>query len=88
MERVRDAFLVLLRAGLWGKFPENRGLFPLDEEEWERVFAMSRRQSVSGIVFDGICLLPETLQPSPAVFDLDVEAVRKVVGGENIQCRL
>lgn len=68
MERVRDAFLVLLRAGLWGKFPENRGLFPLDEEEWERVFAMSRRQSVSGIVFDGICLLPETLQPSPAVF--------------------
>lgn len=68
MERVRDAFLVLLRAGLWGKFPENRGLFPLNEEEWERVFAMSRRQSVSGMVFDGICLLPETLQPSPAVF--------------------
>ena len=68
MERVRDAFLVLLRAGLWGKFPENRGLFPLEEEEWERVFAMSRRQSVSGMVFDGICLLPETLQPSPAAF--------------------
>lgn len=86
MERVRDAFLVLLRAGLWGKFPENRGLFPLEEEEWERVFAMSRRQSVSGMVFDGICLLPETLQPSPAAFAkwiVIADAIEKFSGRMN-----
>lgn len=75
MERVRNAFLSLLRAGLWSRDPLDEGFSRLDAEEWDEVFRMSGRQTVTGIVFDGICRLPEESQPSGVSFARWVVAV-------------
>ena len=75
MERVRNAFLSLLRAGLWSRDPLEEGFSRLGAEEWDEVFRMSGRQTVTGIVFDGICRLPEGLQPSGVSFARWVVAV-------------
>ena len=75
MERVRNAFLSLLRAGLWSRDPFDEGFSRLDAEEWDEVFRMSGRQTVTGIVFDGICRLPEESQPSGVSFARWVVAV-------------
>ena len=39
-------------------------LFTLSEEEWEKLFVMAKRQSVLGIVYDGIVKLPKEKRPS------------------------
>lgn len=78
MGGVRDAFLMLLRAGLWGRNPMEEGFPRLGEEEWEQVFNMSGRQTVSGIVFDGICRLPDEFQPSQAAFAKWVVAADRI----------
>lgn len=78
MGGVRDAFLMLLRAGLWGRNPMEEGFPRLGEEEWEQVFNMSGRQTVPGIVFDGICRLPDEFQPSQAAFAKWVVATDRI----------
>ncbi len=78
MGGVRDAFLILLRAGLWGRNPMEEGFPRLGDEEWEQVFKMSGRQTVSGIVFDGICRLPDEDQPSQGVFAKWVVAADRI----------
>lgn len=64
MEREKNALLVLLRAGLWEKEPEDLSDFPLSNDSWLKLFQMTRRQSVTGIVYRGVCRLPEELLPS------------------------
>ena len=81
MGGVRDAFLMLLRAGLWGRDPIVEGFRRLGDEEWEQVFKMSGRQTVSGIVFDGICRLPDEFQPSQGIFAKWVVAVDRIERG-------
>ena len=81
MGGVRDAFLTLLRAGLWGRDPMEEGFRLPGDEEWEQVFKMSGRQTVAGIVFDGICRLPDDLQPSPGLFARWVVAVTRIESG-------
>ncbi len=81
MGGVRDAFLTLLRAGLWGRDPMEEGFRRPGNEEWEQVLKMSGRQTVAGIVFDGICRLPDDLQPSPDLFARWVVAVTRIEGG-------
>lgn len=44
------------------------GFLRLENGEWDEVFRMSGRQTVTGIVFDGICRLPDDLLPSDKVF--------------------
>ena len=78
MEGVRNAFLALLRSGLWGRDPLAEGFQRLSDEQWNMVFRLSGRQTVTGIVFDGICRLPEDLQPSPAIFAPWVVAVDRI----------
>lgn len=68
MERVRNAFLILLRAGLWESDPTAEEFMRLSDEEWEHLFRLSARQTVTGIVFDGICRLPDEIQPSERIF--------------------
>lgn len=80
MERIRNAFLALLRSGLWGRDPLAEGFHRLSDEQWNLVFRLSGRQTVTGIVFDGICRLPEDLQPSPAIFAQWVVAVDRIEG--------
>ena len=56
------------------------GFHRLSDEQWNLVFRLSGRQTVTGIVFDGICRLPEDLQPSPAIFAQWVVAVDRIEG--------
>lgn len=63
MNRTVKALLVLLRAGLWNKFVDDLSLFPLSAEEWETVHAEARRQTVTGLVYRGICSLPDECMP-------------------------
>lgn len=63
MNRTASALLVLLRAGLWNKTVDDFSLFPLSEKEWERVHEEARRQTVTGLVYQGVCTLPEEWFP-------------------------
>lgn len=56
------AFLALIRAGLYGINPVD-DLFPVKEIVWKRIFLLSRKQTVEGVVFDGIQLLPKSSFP-------------------------
>lgn len=78
MEGVRDAFLILLRSGLWGSDPVTEGFSRLSDEQWNMVFRLSGMQTVTGIVFDGICRLPDDLQPLPSDFARWVAAVFRI----------
>lgn len=55
-------FMELLRAGLWGRLPDT-SLFPLGADNWSEVRKMAQRQTVSGILYDGLLLLPSELHP-------------------------
>lgn len=56
-------FLSLLEAGLWGRAPEDLTPFPLGRESWDRILYMSMRQTVTGIVYDGLHSLPDSFLP-------------------------
>jgi hypothetical protein len=51
------AFFVLLRAGLWNRDPDLE-CFPLSPEVWKQVYVLANKQTVSGIIYDGIMRLP------------------------------
>lgn len=66
--RIKDALFLLVRQGLWQRaesLPEP--LFPLSEEEWLSVYIHSIRQSVQGITYDGVLLLPQEYYPSKKI---------------------
>lgn len=65
-EKIRDAFFTLLRAGLWGETPDG-SCFPLQEKEWNLLYGQARKQTVEGIVYDGLLLLPDPYFPPRAV---------------------
>lgn len=67
MNREAEVLFTLLRAGLWEQEPDNLSLFPLLTEEWRNVFRMARMQTVTGIVYRGICHLPDYLLPSDEI---------------------
>jgi len=57
-----SVFFTLLRSGLWKKVPEC-SCFPLGGEAWEQVYTLARKQTVEGIVYDGIVQLPHECLP-------------------------
>ena len=57
-----QSFFALLRAGLWNREPEGN-FFPLQPEVWKRVYMLACKQTVEGIVYDGIMRLPESDYP-------------------------
>lgn len=58
------AFFTLLQAGLWEKAPEDLSVFPLSAEQWTEIFNNALQQTVTGIIYQGISLLPDELMPS------------------------
>lgn len=58
---------ILLQAGLWRKRPEELTGFPLSAERWRRLFEEARLQTVTGIVYQGIMMLPEEMMPPQEV---------------------
>lgn len=61
-EKIRKAFFILLRAGLWGE-QSDYDCFPLDEREWNLLYRHARKQTVEGLLYDGILLLPDNYFP-------------------------
>ena len=61
-DRLKQAFLALLRQGLWSRKEVETNLFPLTPEEWIQIYDMSVKQTVQGIIYDGIDLLPKEWQ--------------------------
>ena len=59
----RYALLVLLRAGLWEKQPDELSCFSLGNEGWDGVFRLARQQTVTGLAFQGLQYLPSGLLP-------------------------
>lgn len=59
-----QAFFALLRAGLWGAEKEVADFRELDATEWDDIYAMARQQTVRGLVYAGICMLPYELMPA------------------------
>lgn len=60
---VRHALLAMLRAGLWNMEIDDTGCFPLTAGEWGQLMLLARQQTVPGIVFRGIGLMPECFMP-------------------------
>lgn len=83
-----SAFFALLRAGLEKKAPDEKGLAAvatLSPESWRALYELSKRQTVSGIIFAGMQYLPDTLLPAN---DLLVRWVARVHGIETYNRRL
>lgn len=57
------SFMELFRAGLWSLSPD-LGLFPLTMEEWGEIRMIGQKQTITAILYDGMLLLPQKLQPS------------------------
>lgn len=55
--------LSLLRAGLWENTPYKPKGFPLNHKQWEELLVEAKRQTVTGIVYQGILRLPEEWLP-------------------------
>lgn len=58
-----QALFTLLRAGLWGDQVDDLTCFPLSTNGWKELFDEARKQTVTGIVYHGITLLPENQMP-------------------------
>ena len=74
------SFFILLRSGLWERDVEDVSLFPLNEEEWNFLFDLSRQQRVTAVVFQGVNHLPNDLMPgfkSMARWMAEVDAVER-----------
>lgn len=60
---IQQALLLLLRQGLWNRQEDGSALFPLDDLQWNEIYHQAKKQTVQGIVFDGINLLPADCMP-------------------------
>lgn len=66
--RVYIAFFSLLKSGLWQKEMLAPYVFPLSDDEWQGVYDESVRQTVQGIVFEGLSFLPGDQFPPEPLF--------------------
>ena len=62
-DKVHTALFTLLRSGLWERELDNLSCFPLSDGDWESLFRLSRQQTVTGMVFQGLHYLPDELLP-------------------------
>ncbi|MCM1312346.1 MAG: nucleotidyltransferase family protein [Bacteroides sp.] len=62
-DKVRSAFLSLVRAGLWERDVDDLSAFPLSAEKWKAVFAASVLQTVTGIAYRGLHHIPDNCLP-------------------------
>ena len=77
-DRKVEALLLLLRAGLWEKELEDLSIFPLSADDWTEIFRMARRQTVTGIVYRGLCRLPDSFLPPESVLLPWVATVERI----------
>ena len=73
MTRTTLQFLELLKCGLWGMVPDTN-LFS-GKVDWTGIYDMAERQTVVGVCFDGVLLLPKEYLPK---MDIVMEWVGQV----------
>ena len=76
--RMGKAFFSLLRAGLWKQPVDMLECFPLSAEEWQVLYRIACKQTVEGIVFDGVQNLDPTLLPPRKLLLLWLVRVEKL----------
>lgn len=62
-QKAKQALKLLLRAGLYGDRQLALSAVPLTESEWQAVYTLSVRQTVSGIVAEALGYLPDDMLP-------------------------
>lgn len=67
MKKADNAFFLLLKSGLWECDLEDLSLFPLTDTEWRYILNLSVKQTVTALVYEGVCRLPEDLMPADGV---------------------
>lgn len=80
------AFFSLLHSGLWGKEP-NTDYFPLSSQEWMQLYQISLKQTLVGIIYDGVEQLPIHLHPPRVVLLRWVAAVAHIEKANNVMDR-
>lgn len=75
--KVYCAFFTLLQAGLWGIAPHEE-YFPLSSSEWMSIYEMARKQTVTGIIYQGIEQLSTPMHPPQVILYRWVVAVAKI----------
>ena len=64
----QKAFFYLVKAGMYGETdPNMESVFPLSERSWEAVLLLARQQTVVGLVYRGLDVLPDEWLPSMRV---------------------
>lgn len=82
---MKQAFLALVRAGLWNT-PASSALFAnIDEAGWLEVYRFARTQALLAITFDGLQSLPPELRPPRPLY---LQWAAKVVQIEAANTRL
>lgn len=66
MDRNRERFFSLLRAGMWSMQPD-ASLFEGGETDWQCIYAWARHHAVLAWIYDGIELLPQEMRPGRAI---------------------
>lgn len=62
-QRIKETFLSLLRLGLWGEIKGNLEYLPLSNEEWSSIYEISLSQTVEGVVYEGVLMVPKEHLP-------------------------
>ena len=62
-ERLKNAFLELLRSGIWGTRPNAAYFSDFSEVDWYAVHAIACKQAVIAVCLQAVCRLPENCRP-------------------------
>lgn len=85
-DRSGTMFHILLKAGLWGHLSERVDTIPaLTADEWMKVIGLARKQTVIGLIYDGIDYLPEEVRPDQSVMR---KLFTIILGNENLHKQL
>lgn len=60
-----DNLFLLLKSGLWELDQDEDFILktPIPESDWEQIYEFSKKQSIVGVIYDGVLKLPAALQP-------------------------
>ena len=85
MNHLEEIFFTLLRSAIWGNEPVLQRV--VSDEEWDEIYAISKEQTVSGIMLDAVAKLPEEKKPGTKlrlkwiILQKSIEAQNKKMNG-------
>lgn len=80
MNCIEDIFFTLLRSAMWGTLPVLSR--DVSDDEWNEIYAISKEQTVGGIMLDAIAQLPEKQKPDIKL-RLQWIMLQKAIEGQN-----